>query len=446
MEMIIIINVIEDLRNEFKEILNDKLEKEVVSFLTASGGNIYIGIKDNGEVVGIDGDIDKLQLVIKDRIKNNIEPSTLGLYDIEVKNYNDKKYLHITVASGNEKPYYIRKKGMTPEGCFIRVGNSCEQLTFKQIEDLYSKRTKNSLKNILSPRQNLTFSQLKIYYEEKGYIINDNFVNQLGLVMDDGKYNYLGYLLADNNDISIKVATYSGEDAYDLIENEEYGYCCIVKAANKVIDKFELVNKTYTKITGDAERKEVKMFDKTAVREAILNAFVHTLWEREYPPKFEIFSNHIAISSTGGLPLNVTKEDFFKGYSAPRHPELMRIFKDLELVEQLGTGIIRILKSYSKDVYDFSDNFIRVNFTFKSSDILSNKPQEENDFMFVIDLSETQKKIIELIKKKNSITQQEISETLDINRTTVARNLDILKKNGYIVRVGSTKKGQWIIK
>ena len=266
--------------------------------------------------------------------------------------------------------------------------------------------------------------------------------------MEDGKYNYLGYLLADNNDISIKVATYSGNDAYDLIENEEYGYCCLIKAANKVIDKFELINKTYTKITGDAERKEIKMFDKIAVREAILNAFVHTLWEREYPPKFEIFNDHISISSTGGLPNNVTEEDFFKGYSAPRHPELMRIFKDMELVEQLGTGIIRILKIYDKNVYEFSDNFIRVNFKFKEAHFLSqsNKVNIENEILKNNHLSETQKNIIRLIEKNSRITQQEISKHLDINRTTVIRNIEVLKENGYIDRIGSNKKGQWIIK
>lgn len=299
------IDVIEDVRNEFKEILNDKLEKEVISFLTASGGNIYIGVKDNGEVIGVD-DIDKTQLIIKDRLKNNIMPSTLGLFDIEVKKCNNKKYIHIIVASGNEKPYYLKKKGMTPEGCFIRIGSSCESLNEKQIEELYSKRTKISLTNIVSPNQNLTFSQLKIYYEEIGYIINDNFLKQLDLIMDNGKYNYLAYLLSDNNNISIKVATYSGNDTYDLIENEEYGYCCLIKAAKNVINKFEQINKTYTKITSK-DRKEIKKFDSIAIKEAILNSFVHTLWEREYPPKFEIFNNHISISSTGGLPLNVSK-------------------------------------------------------------------------------------------------------------------------------------------
>ena len=434
------IDFIEDSRNEFKEILNDKLEKEIISFLNANGGNLYIGISDNGNVVGINENIDDMQLQIKDRIKNNILPATVGLYDIEVKEHDDKKYLHIIIASGNEKPYYVRKKGMTPEGCFIRIGSSCEPMSQKQIEELFSKRTRNSLKNIVSPTQNLTFSQLKIYYEEKKYKINDNFLNQLGLVMDDGKYNYLAYLLADNNDISIKVATYSGKDAYDLIENEEYGYCCLIKAAKNVINKFEQVNKTFTKITSE-DRKEIKMFDNISVKEAITNAFVHTLWEREYPPKFEIFNDHISISSTGGLPLHVSKTDFLKGFSAPTHPELMRVFKDLELVEQLGTGIIRILKSYSKDVYEFSDNFIRVNFKFRTSETLVNIPKSVDNNIY--SLSETQENILKLIRKNSRITQKEISNNLGINITTVARNLKDLKNKNVINRIGSNKNGQW---
>ncbi len=438
------INVIEDERNEFKVELNDKLEKEVVSFLNALGGNIYIGVSDNGEIVGIDENIDKLQLVIKDRIKNNIAPFTLGLFDISVKLFNEKKYLQITVASGNEKPYYIRKRGMTNDGCYIRVGSSCEPLNEKQIEELYSRRTKTLLTSIISPKQNLSFSQLKIYYEEKGYNINDNFLKQLDLIMENGKYNYLAYLLSDVNNISIKVATYSGNDAYDLIENEEYGYCCLIKAAKNVINKFEQINRTFTKINSE-ERMEIKMFDNIAVKEAILNAFVHTLWEREYPPKFEIFSDHISISSTGGLPLNVSKKDFLRGFSAPTHPELMRIFKDLDLVEQLGTGVIRILKTYDKDVYEFSDNFIRVNFKFRNAEDLPKIPKNIDINDSQNNLTETQNNIIKLIKEDSKISQVELSNKLDINKSTVMRNLNSLKEKGYIKRIGATKSGKWEI-
>lgn len=91
------LNLIEDERTEFKVILNDKLEKEVVSFLNADGGDIYIGVKDNGEIVGINDDLDKIQLDVKNRIRSNIEPMTLGLFDIKVKSYDSKKYIHLTV-------------------------------------------------------------------------------------------------------------------------------------------------------------------------------------------------------------------------------------------------------------------------------------------------------------------------------------------------------------
>lgn len=45
----------------------------------------------------------------------------------------------------------------------------------------------------------------------------------------------------------------------------------------------------------------------------------------------------------GGLPEWLDREDFFKGVSIPRNKEIMRIYRDLDLVEQLGSGLPRIL-------------------------------------------------------------------------------------------------------
>lgn len=430
---------IEDSRNEFKETLNDKLEKEVIGFLNSNGGNIYIGVSDNGTEIGLNENIDELQLKIKDRIKNNILPNTLGLFDINVIQNNDKVIIHVIVAGGNQKPYYLRSKGMIPSGTFIRIGSSTEQLSEEQIRNYFSRRTRISLKNILSPIQDLTFTQLKIFYEEMGYPINDNFLKQLDFYMEDEKYNYLAYILSDNNHISIKVATYSGTDAYDLIENEEYGYCCLIKAAKRVIDKFDMINKTFAKITGSV-RKEIKMLDVVAVREAIINALVHNLWERENPPKFEIFNDHISITSTGGIPDGINKEEFLKGYSFPRYPELMRVFKDVELVEQLGTGITRILKSYDKDVYEISENFIRVNIKFNSSKLL-----DKYDVKGKYILTKLENEIINLISQNENITIDEITNNINKSKSTINRAIKNLKANNIVERVGTDKNGYWKI-
>jgi len=64
----------------------------------------------------------------------------------------------------------------------------------------------------------------------------------------------------------------------------------------------------------------------------------------------------------GSLPKGLSQQEFFEGYSVPRNQEIMRIFKDLGLVEHLGSGVPRILESYDKDCFKFSDNFLRMTF------------------------------------------------------------------------------------
>ena len=120
---------IETNRIENKEQLNEDFEQEVIAFLNyKEGGIIYVGINKNGQVAGIQ-DIDLTQLQIKDRIKNNIQPSTLGLFDVIVETIDDKEVIKIVISSGTEKPYYLRKKGRTTEGCYIRIGSSKERMT-----------------------------------------------------------------------------------------------------------------------------------------------------------------------------------------------------------------------------------------------------------------------------------------------------------------------------
>jgi ATP-dependent DNA helicase RecG len=99
---------------EYKEKLTDSLEKEAVAFLNANGGCIYIGIKDNGDIIGIQN-VDKIQLQIKDRLIFGVSPSVLSLISISAENFEKKTVLKITVKEGTEKPYYIKSKGINDE-------------------------------------------------------------------------------------------------------------------------------------------------------------------------------------------------------------------------------------------------------------------------------------------------------------------------------------------
>ena len=328
----------ENNRTEFKAELNDKLEKEVVAFLNnREGGVLYIGIDDDGKPVGVP-DLDGTQLKIADRIKNNILPSTMGLFDIVSDTVDNVPVIKVLISSGLEKPYYIKKNGMSPSGCFIRMGTSSQPMTTTMIDDLYSKRIHTTLRNIPSPRQDLTFAQLKIYYQERGLELNEKFASSLELLTPDGKYNYVAYLLADENGVSIKVAKYAGTDKVDLIENEEYGYCSLIKATNQVLEKLKVENSTMTKVTS-TKRIEKNLVEPIPMREAVINAIVHSDFSREIPPVFEIFSDRMVFTSYGGLIPGQSQQNFFSCSSIPRNRELMRVFKDVGLVEQNFKGV-----------------------------------------------------------------------------------------------------------
>ena len=431
----------ETTRIEYKEILNKELdiEKEVIAFLNyKEGGYIYIGIDKNGKAIGVD-DVDDCMLKLKDRIKNNISPSAMGLFDISEEKLDDKNIVKVTVASGIEKPYFKSKYGMTSKGAYIRVGTSAEQMPQEMIDRLFSMRTRNSIGRIVSNRQDLTFEQLRIYYDEHGKRLNDNFARSLELLTDSDKYNYVAYLLADENGNSIKVAKYSSLDRCDLTENNEYGYCSLIKATKSVLAKLDIENRTAATIT-PVERKETPLWDKVALREAVINAIVHNDYSFEVPPKFEIFPDRLEITSAGRLPESLTREEFFSGISIPRNKELMRIYRDVELVESLGSGIPRILRAYGEECFKFTDNFIRITFPVSGQGKSGEKTTQKTTQKAT---QKTAQKILHYIKQDASISRNKLAELCGISPDGIKWQLNKMQKNGVIRRVGPNKGGYW---
>ena len=432
-------NLIESHRVEHKQSLTDTFEKEVVAFLNYhEGGIIYIGVDKDGKIVGCQNP-DETQLKIKDKLKHNISPSCLGLFEVILETIEEKSVIKIIIASGRETPYYIKKNGMSEKGCYIRVGSSSEPMNQTMIEDLFAKRVRNSLGNIKSRRQDLTFEQLKIYYEEKGLKLNEKFASNLELLTDDGYYNYVAYLMADSNGVSIKVAKYAGTNKVDLIENNEYGYCSLIKATKRVLEKLEIENKTAALITSTT-RKEQPLWNKVALREAVINAIVHNDYTTKNPPVFEIFSDRIEITSTGGLSIIKNIDDFFSGYSNPTSRELMRIYKDLELVEHLGSGLNRILEAYDKDSFVIKQNYMK-NIFYKNETPLDGVVSGGVNGVVSGGVTE----LLEFIQTNPGLRANELSEHIDTPLRTVQRWLKQLKDENKIEFQGAPKTGGYVV-
>ena len=132
-----------------------------------------------------------------------------------------------------------------------------------------------------------------------------------------------------------------------------------------------------------------------------------------------------------------------QGYSAPKNPELMRVFKDLELVEHLGTGIRRILKRYDKSIYRFFSHFIIVSIKYNENNFKYNN--QNVNVMPYLNLTKVQEGIISLIEDRPSITQEEMAKLLGVTSRTIRNHIKYLVDKEYIIRIGADKNGKWAV-
>ena len=122
---------------EFKRQYTDNIKKEIVSFLNAGGGKIIIGVDDEGRVVGVE-DLDDCMLRIINSVRG-ISPDAMSFVSVQPVVKAGKTCIEVVIEVGTNRPYYLRKAGMTSRGVYMRIGPSCQPMSqesiMKMIED-----------------------------------------------------------------------------------------------------------------------------------------------------------------------------------------------------------------------------------------------------------------------------------------------------------------------
>ena len=118
----------------------------------------------------------------------------------------------------------------------------------------------------------------------------------------------------------------------------------------------------------------------------------------------------------------------------------------MDLVEQVGSGIPRILQYYGKESFQFTENFLRMTFRKNqvNSNPLSGGQTGGQTASLSYQLSERQIEILKLIESDLKITRKQIAEKLEINESAIQKHINILIEKQIIQRIG-TYKGYWKI-
>ena len=429
----------EDNKIELKEIVNNTLPKEIVAFLNTEGGAIFIGVNKDGNIVGVK-DIDDSMRRISDVITDQISPRCVSYISQKRVMIDGRAAIRIDVKKGNQL-FYVKKYGLSENGCFIRVGSSCRSLLPEEIQDRFIKSLSMRETNIIdipSNRKNLTFKILKNYLlSNNRHIVDETFLENFHLLTKDGEYNYLAEILADTNDIVINVATFSSPDKTSYLKREEFGGKCLLLAMEQAKNYINSLNQTFVSLE-TTPRKEIKMFDTEAFEQAWINACVHNKWSESNHPGIYVYSNRLEIESFGGIPKVLTKEQFLKGKSEPVNKQLFDIFRSCNFAEESGHGVPSVVSKYGEDAYVFSEHFIDVIIPFNKNgfDIPTRKSDRKQP-------EKIRDGIVALLRSNNRLSRKDLSLLLGVTEASIRHHLGKLQEQNHIQRIGPDKGGYW---
>lgn len=437
--------LIESNKIELKSRYTDQIVKEIVAFINADGGKIYIGVNDDGTVCGA-SKIDDALKGIADIITSKIEPNAIDVVKAEIEVLDGLPVIVVNVKKGISPLYCIKKYGFSSSGCVIRIGSSCREMSESQINERYKMRFFDDDILVSSPTnlKTLSFFTLKNSYLEEGLKLNDDtFESNLKLVNKQGEYNVLAELVSDNNRFSLIFVKFSGLNKASISQRSDYGNKSIIFGYEQLMNRIEAENICISDTTV-RPRIDTYLFDYDSVDEAIVNAIAHNDWSIA-EPQVSFFKDRIEILSHGGLPQSLTLEEFYRGISKPRNAALMKILSDLNIVDHTGHGIPIIVDRYGKEVFDIEDNYIIVTIPFNTEVTkainVGTKPQiDVNE-----NLNDVEKKVLELILNDPMLTAEKLSIQIGKTRRTAERYLKTLQKEGYIERGGSSKKRRWVV-
>lgn len=414
--------MIESDKLEFKREVNDSIVKEVIAFCNSNGGTIIIGYNDDGSVCGIDNvrkELDKVSSMIHD----NIEPDISFLVSLRIEQQDSKNLIIIEVLQGTGKPYYLKSKGMTPVGVYIRLGATTQHATNEIIKQMIIETSGITFEKNISINQDLTFIYTERIFKEKHLAFGNNEKRTLEIINDKGKYTNLGLLLSDQCPYTIKMAVYVDNTKKEFLDMKETSVGSVLQQLEEAENYLKLNNKVSGIIQG-MERIDSYDFPLESVREILLNSIGHRDYEIPGSNLVHIFTDSIEFLSLGGLVKGLTIEDIKLGTSSSRNPKLISVFHRLGLVEAYGSGIPRILELY------------------KDSKKIPEIKVAPNSFLVILpklSIKDEYKKILEYLEKNFVITREEVEKILGIKRNASVDLLNEMVTRNLIIKEGKSR-------
>lgn len=422
---------------EFKRSL-EKIDREMVAFANASGGSIFIGIDDNGSIVGV-SPTNRLLSQIHD-IGRNCDPP------LNLKIQKHENIIEVVVPEGKNKPYSCHG------GFYLRIGPTSQKLSRDEISRFAIGEGRVHFDEEVNSR-----FEYPAHFSKERY---DHFCKLTGISLhfpiEDVLQNInaaekqAGRLLFTNAAILffakdpqhffpeayITAVRYRGDDRYAILDRKDMKGDPIAQ-----IEEAFLFCKRHTQesivIAKKAQHLTVEDYPVVAVREAIVNAVMHRDYFYDSSHTYiHLFDSKMEIENPGGLFPGLHFEDLGKR-SVRRNRLLADLLFRAKFIEMVGSGVQRIYQSLKENGNPPPEiqatNFFRV--------LYKKRVTSES-----LALTARQRDLLHFMLNRGSVTKSECAAILKTSEDTALREIKALLRLKLIEKRGTGKSTRYVCK
>ena len=431
---------------EWKSTWKDDHLREICAFANAQGGILCIGKDDHGRVTGVPESAARKLL---ENLPNKVRDVTGVQVDVNLRAEGSLYWLEVVVPAVS-----------TPVSCrgefYYRSGSVCQQLTGPALTHFLLEKTGAQWDSIPVDRvapEELDSISFEIFQREALRnrrmsaedfdISRRELLQRLELLDEQGRLKRAALLLFHPHPTRwfagafIKVGFFQN-DAEILYDDTLEG--SLFRQADQVIDliytKYMRAWISYDGIT----RVDRYPFPRTAIREAVFNAIIHSDYSSGVPIQIRVYDQKVVIYNQARIPMLWVQEGALdKHGSKAINPLIARAFYRAGHVESWGRGIKRIADACREygtapQSYRFTDSEVVTVFENNANAGLGQRP-----------LTERQRIVLRWLKDNPKATRMQIADFLEMSLGTVKRELSLLVESGCLIRRGSDKSGEWFV-
>ncbi len=412
-----------------------KVVRIMVAFANTVGGDLYIGIDDKGNPVGVDKP-DEIIESTAHLLHDAIFPSMMDCVSTEILTVSKLKIVKVHVDCGQLRPYCLDPKNAN--SVYVRLQNTTAPATLDILREIIRGNNPVPFESRVSEEQNITFTALNAICEENEFHLDPKRNVQYGLW--DAKtncYTNLAFILSDQSTFSAALVSYADDEKLIVREGKRVtgSIFILLKEILAFISETNVAAWEFPE-DGSLQRKEIYYVQPLVLREAIVNAIAHRDYSRTTPISVHVSPSSVEIFTVGGLA-DLDVDEVMMGMATNcRNPKLATILGKLRLMEGIGNGFRQFRNAYKNrpfsELLEIGPRYFKIRLPR-----ISPAPSR---------LDTQTKKILDFIAEKGLVSRAQIQEAFPMSSSAAVKRMHELRLKDYVVAEGRGPSTRYRIK